>query len=470
MFVCARRRDDAIEARSPLPHASWRGRSALALTLALVPAALTGCVSRTLETKPAAHVVAATAVRQPVIVSSACSSTVLETLESVAERVYHEGVLSERTASAQYLITNSSGLREAVENGNRRAASAAVRALLATGHLTNLTVTRGRQTLVAVGGPALAPLRGTLTTVGGAPIASYVASVWADSGFLTEVGGITQGLVALRLGDRSVGGSPSLPARALADEGTLTRAGVSYRYTSFAVAAYPAGTVRVYLLMPTTTIASLCGRTSEDTTVNTLERVAKLIYAGEIGDSAQAQVRRVQHNEPLLQAVAHRQPEAARRAIDALLNEHIVRLSVSAGGQLLADVGGPYVLGPVSAPLRLHGRTIGSLVLSIQDDEGYLRLMRRLAGLYVLMYVDPDNPQLVKDSVTGVGPGPALSTVPVSGPFRYQGLSYRVLTVHAQAFPSGGLVIRVFVPIPYAGATGGAPAEARSSAQEGRRR
>ena len=57
-----------------------------------------------------------------------------------------------------------------------------------------------------------------------------------------------------------------------------------------------------------------------------------------------------------------------------------MRLRVSAGGQLLSDVGGPYVLAPVSAPLRLDGRTIGSFVLSIQDDEGYLRLTRRLAA------------------------------------------------------------------------------------------
>jgi hypothetical protein len=206
----------------------------------------------------------------------------------------------------------------------------------------------------------------------------------------------------------------------------------------------------VYLLVPASTALALCGRTSQDTVVNTLRSVAELIYTGESGRSAHKQVLRVQHNKALLEAVANREPAATEAAIKALLNEHIVRLRVSAGGQLLSDVGGPYVLAPVTAPLRLHGRTIGSFVLSIQDDEGYLRLTRRLAGLAVLMYMNvvPGPPQLVKDSL-GPAPGPALAAVPASGPFRYEGRSYRVFTVHAKAFPSGPLTIRVLVPIPY---------------------
>jgi hypothetical protein len=317
--------------------------------------------------------------------------------------------------------------------------------------LTNLRVTRGTHTFINVGGAALTPLRGTLTGASGAPIASYVTSVWSDNGFLIEAGGITQGLVVLRagrssLGGHSLGGSPAL-AGALATQGTLTRDNVLYDYTSFPAEAYPSGALRVYVLLPLSSITPVCGHTSQDTSVNTLERVAKLIYAGETGLAAQKQVRRVQSNAALLEAVAHREPAATHLAIDTLLNHHIVRLRVSAGGQLLSDVGGPYVLAPVSAPLRLGGHTIGSFVLSIQDDEGYLRLTRRLAGLDVLMYMGPAH-QLVKDSL-GAQPGPAFATVPASGALHYEGRSFRVFTVHAEAFPSGPLTIRVLVPIPY---------------------
>jgi hypothetical protein len=251
----------------------------------------------------------------------------------------------------------------------------------------------------------------------------------------------------LRAHDRSVGGSRSLGAGALADEGALTLEHIAYDYTSFPGEAYPSGGLRVYLLIPASATAALCGATPQDTTVETLRHVAQLIYIGESGRAAQKQVRRVQHDTALLEAVAHRDPAATEAAIKTLLNEHIVRMRVSAGGQLLSDVGGPYVLAPVSAPLRLRGRTIGSFVLSIQDDEGYLRLTRRLAGLDVLMYMGPEA-KLVKDSL-GRLPGPALSAVPANDAYLSEGHNFRVFTVHAEAFPSGPLTVRVLVPIPY---------------------
>jgi hypothetical protein len=95
----------------------------------------------------------------------------------------------------------------------------------------------------------------------------------------------------------------------------------------------------------------------------------------------------------------------------------------------------------VGAPLRLAGRTIGSFVLSIQDDEGYLRLTRRLVGLSVLMRMGGE---LVKNSL-----GPDPGAVPASGAYRYRGRSFRVFTIAATAFPAGPLAIQVLVPIPY---------------------
>ena len=118
----------------------------------------------------------------------------------------------------------------------------------------------------------------------------------------------------------------------------------------------------------------------------------------------------MQADQRLLRAVAAGDRPATKAAIEALLTEHIVRLRVSSRTGLSVDVGGPFVLAPVTAPLRLGGRTIGSMVLSIQDDEGYLRLTKRLAGLRVLMYMDPAHPRLVKNSL-----GPAPGTVPASG-------------------------------------------------------
>jgi hypothetical protein len=387
----------------------------------------------------------------PQAVSGACSTAALGALGGVAMHVYHEGLSSERAEAAISLVTRSTALRKAVERDDPQAARAAAQALVATGHMTDLRVLRGEtaagggaQVLADVGAPnALAPLRGRILAGGGAPIGTFVTSVWADSGLLAETNGIAQAATALRENGQSIAGSFALSPGALPARGTLTVRGVGYAYTSFPASAYPSGApLRIYLLRSFASIAPLCGRTPTDTTVNALGRVARLIYAGEVGARAQAQLHRVQRDQSLLRAVAARDPAAARLAIDGLLNQHVVRLRVSAGGRLLSDVGGPYVLGPVRAPLRLHGRQIGSVVLSIQDDEGYKRLARRLAGLDVLMYMGS---RLVKNSL-----GPAPGAVPSSGTYRYRGRTFRVLTLHAQAFPSGPLRIAVLIPIPYA--------------------
>jgi hypothetical protein len=376
-----------------------------------------------------------------------CGASVLGALGNVAARVYAEGIDSERTASAAHMIEDSSALRSAVEAGDAGAARAAAKALIATGHLTNLRVVRGGKVLVELGGPALAPLRGALLGANGRPIADYVTSVWAAGGIVAETNGIAEATTVIRSASsasdtRTVAGSFPLPASQLPTQGTLTNAGVGYQFTSYTAKSYPDGApLRVYLLRTIESLKPFCGASEEDTVVNTISHIAHLIYDGEAGRRTGKQIRRVQENGPLLRAVARRDPKATRSAIEALLHQHIVRLRVSAGGRLLADVGGPYVLAPVTAPLRRGGRTIGSFTLSIQDDEGYKRLANRLAGLDVLMYMGG---KLVKSTV-GFSPGP----VPTSGPATVNGRRYRAYTFRAEAFPSGPLRITVLIPTPY---------------------
>lgn len=417
---------------------------------------------------------------------NACATTVLDALGDIAWRVYREGIFSERTAAATAYVERSRALRLAVERDDPAAASAAARKLIGTGHMTSLRVTLGagstlgdqasgssgmpgaranaandpsERVLVNAGTPsALAPLHGLIKSASGVPIARFVTSVWADEGLVDETNGITQGQTVLRESGRDVAAAQSfaLPAGPSgepgAPRGTVTVKGVTYDYISFAATAYPDGRpLRIYVLRTPSSLASLCASTSTGTLANTLERVAQLIYTSEAGPHALVAVHRAQHNQALLRAVAAREPEAARLAIDKLLNQHIVRMRVSSGGDggtLLSDVGGPYVLAPVSAPLRLNGRQIGTMVLSIQDDEGYKRLAERLAGLDVLMYTESasGHPQLVKNSL---GPGPPPSSVPASGPYSYNGHAYQVFTIHARAFPFGSLRIVALIPIPY---------------------
>jgi hypothetical protein len=380
--------------------------------------------------------------------AAACPATVMHTLAEIAKHVYHEGIKSERTRAAFKLIAGSGALREAIERGGAPAVQAAAQRLIAGGRITNLRVLRGAsggeapsEILADAGGAAVTPLRGTIVGASGTPIARFVSSVWADTGIVAETNGIAQSSTVLRAGPHTVAGSFPLPSHNLPDKGTLRVGGTSYVYTSIPAERYPSGSARIYLFRPLNAVRATCGATARDTLVNTLASVARVIYAGEAGSRAQTQVRRVQADPALLRAVAARNPEATRLAIDNLLTEHIVRLRVNVGGQLFKDVGGPYVLAPVSGVLSAGGREIGTFVLSIQDDEGYLRLARRLGGMYVLMYMGNT---LVKNSL-----GPAPGTPPESGSYTYRGRRFRVFTLHVSAFPSGPLLIKVLVPIPY---------------------
>ena len=82
-----------------------------------------------------------------------------------------------------------------------------------------------------------------------------------------------------------------------------------------------------------------------------------------------------------------------RRAILAAVHSivytphwHIVRLRVFKAGHVIADVGGPYVIAPVTGVLRQHGRTVGRYVMSVQDDLGYIKLVSRFIGVPVDFY------------------------------------------------------------------------------------
>jgi hypothetical protein len=415
--------------------ASLAARAGCALAALGAGALLAGCGG---GTHPNASLTAPT--RTP----AACAAAVVKILRGVGARIYHEGVLSERTASARYLITHSRALSHAVERGDSSAARAAANELIATGHMVSLTVLRGASVLARAGtSRALAPLSGQLIGAGGAPIGSFIASVWSNSGLIAETTGVTGAETVIRHRASTVDGKFPLPPRRLQARGTLSAAGEQYAYTSFPASEYPdGGHLRVYLVRSFASTSPLCGPNVEETTVKTLAHVATQLYLGEAGSRAQVEVRRVQSDEALRRAVTQRSPQATRRAVQALLTEHIVRLRVSAEGRLLADVGGPFVLAPVSATLHEGGRKIGEFVLSIQDDEGYLRLMRRLAGMYVLMYMGP---ALVKNSL-----GPDPGSPPAEGRYQYRARMFRTVTLHAEAFPSSPLRIVVLIPIPYA--------------------
>ncbi len=146
----------------------------------------------------------------------------------------------------------------------------------------------------------------------------------------------------------------------------------------------------------------------------------------------------------LLAAVAAEDAAAARTAVSRLVFHpawHIVRLrALDAAGHILADVGGPYVIAPVSGALRLHGHTVGSYVMSVQDDTGYTKLETRFVGNPIGIYVEG---KLVAERYAAFPSAP-----PASANVTLGGVSYRVLSETYKSFPSGTLNAVILVAPP----------------------
>ena len=115
-----------------------------------------------------------------------------------------------------------------------------------------------------------------------------------------------------------------------------------------------------------------CGAGAPETLAKTAGRVAMQIYAHELtGSGVRADQRQVESNGPLLNALASGNLAGVREAVTSLVysHTHIVRLRVLQGNTVQADVGGPYIIAPVSGSLRFHGRTVGHYLLSVQDTS-----------------------------------------------------------------------------------------------------
>ena len=134
-----------------------------------------------------------------------------------------------------------------------------------------------------------------------------------------------------------------------------------------------------------------CGIGGATSTIAAVDRTAaQRIYNGELRSSeVTADLAHVEASKELLNALATSNEAAAYNAVHALVytpHWHIVRLRVVKNGHVLADVGGPYVIAPVSGTLRFKGKVVGSFIMSVQDDLGFLKLVTRFTGIPIDLY------------------------------------------------------------------------------------
>jgi hypothetical protein len=188
-----------------------------------------------------------------------------------------------------------------------------------------------------------------------------------------------------------------------------------------------------------------CGTAAAEVLARTAGAVATRIYGGELGGSeTRSDKSQVEHFTPLLAALASGERAAVNAAVNSLVfsHTHVVRLRVTRGGAVLADIGGPYILAPVGGTLRYRGRPVGRYLLSVQDDLGYVKLATRFIGAPIVLRTGSRTVP-----VEGVlAPGPA--SIPDHGPVSYRNTAYEAFSFDASAFPSGPLRISLLLPLP----------------------
>jgi hypothetical protein len=194
-----------------------------------------------------------------------------------------------------------------------------------------------------------------------------------------------------------------------------------------------------------TASSTRCGPASAATIAGVDDFVARHIYAAErSGKEARTDVARIAGFGALLAALESSNQSAVYAAVHTIVYTprwHIVRLRVVQHGRVLADVGGPDIIAPISGTLRLKGRIVGSFVTSVQDDLGYVKLVSRFVGVPIDLYrggtfvmgtLKPPPPPSVSD-------GESLTV---------GGRHYRATVLAAAAFPTGALKVALFVPTP----------------------
>jgi hypothetical protein len=115
---------------------------------------------------------------------------------------------------------------------------------------------------------------------------------------------------------------------------------------------------------------------------------AKTTYHSEtMGPKLQLELRRIASDGTLLDDLSRGDVARAQAAADAqlftALNHfaHVTRISVIRGSRVLVNAtinsDGTFVAAPGKRTLRLHGRRLGTLLVSIQDLTGYVKLVHR---------------------------------------------------------------------------------------------
>jgi hypothetical protein len=219
--------------------------------------------------------------------------------------------------------------------------------------------------------------------------------------------------------------------------------------SGFGVAAAAAALAGILATSSQATASVACGAATTSTVSTADVQAMYDIYKGEnVGPEVHADSARITSSQDLLTALASNDQAATLAAVTRIVytpHWHIVRLRVlSSSGRLLADVGGPYIIAPVTGSLTYHGAVVGTYEMSVQDDVGYTKLVTRFSGLPIALYLKGKQ-ILARDFPASEVP----AHVPPNGTrITVNHHLSTTVTYTTNAFPSGLLHVLLAVPRP----------------------
>lgn len=176
-------------------------------------------------------------------------------------------------------------------------------------------------------------------------------------------------------------------------------------------------------------------------------KVAKASYDSETkGRVLHRQLARIARDGILLNALIRGDVAAAQAEANAQLSSpgnhfaHVTRIGVARGSRVLVNAtvnaDGVFVVAPGSRVLRSRGRVLGTLLVSIQDVTGYVKVVHDLTGATVVARGGSGRVRVSRDA-------PPLGRLPTSGHVTLAGRRYAVRSFHEVGW--GGEPLTVWI-------------------------
>jgi hypothetical protein len=152
-----------------------------------------------------------------------------------------------------------------------------------------------------------------------------------------------------------------------------------------------------------------------------------------MGRALLQQLGRIARDSVLLDALSRGNVAGAQAEADAQLRSpgnhfaHVTRISVVRGSRVLVNAtvnsDGVFVVAPGSRVLRSRGRLLGTLLVSIQDVTGYVKVVHDLTGADVVARGGSGRVRISRGA-------PAVVRLPRSGNVTIAGRRYFVRSFH----------------------------------------